>query len=1195
MYMINAGKLATCPKIETMFGDIHVEMILDTGSQVSVLSNDIFLQLKLRGPIMELPAQSVVLMSAFGNKTSRVKRQALISFTINGDEFENNFLISPQLISPGILGADFLYEYKFSIDLGSRHMTRVTPGEGTEVRRYELICKRELNTRDEVIGKMGESQGEVLKVKTVNCDGRALLQPSLVRTPTLGVRKDRRCEYSRERKFLDESGCSEGEKLGEETNVDGIERMEVEILSNDEVEEEGEEICGNVPVNDDDNDNDGDGDSDSDNDEDLHPKIGLEELRQPQVPNADDVIDEVVETAHLRSAEQREEVRAILRKYQESFSSTPGLCVNFEYGFELTDHAPFSYRERPVPYAIRDAVREQMEMMIRQGIIEPATSPYSNPLVVVPKANKVPRICLDARRLNAVTIADSERTQPIQELLQQFDGVQFLSSLDLTAAFLQISMRPDCRKYTAFLFNSQQYQFCRMTYGLKNSGCALIRAMRRIFGPETHGYLCQYIDDLYIHTNSYEEHLERVEFVLRRLSENGFTINLNKCKFFRTSIEFLGHIIGNKGVSPDPDRIASILNYPAPKNQKQLRQFLGTCNFHHRFIINYAEYAAHLVPLLKKGVRWKWDQDHEEAFLKLRNAFAASIHLAHPRSDLIYEIYTDSSCYAISGILAQTDEKGQVSIITTASRVLSPTERRYTTCEQVLLAVVFALQKFRIYVYGRKVKLYTDNKSVSFLGKCVITSNRVARWALRIQEYDLTLVHIAGTKNHFADVLSRNPAGLTPEQVIALKRPQGLMIARIDLGLDMSIRRGIRNLASIQDRDPDLQEIRRLLKEGCVNLTGRFLMHENLLYTVDTRNGTTWKVVIPRELEEKLITYVHLAKGHAGTDKCVRIINEMFHLKNLGRKTRKLLACCEVCQKVKFPNSKYDVENRPHLPERKGQLVSVDFYGPAPRGRGGVRYLFMCLDVFTKFIKLYPLKSATTKACLQKITDNYIPYVVKPETILSDHGTQYTSRKWIDGVKQFGINVRFTPIRNPQSNPVERFMREIGKACRIYCEDNHKKWPELIPHLESWINETVSEATGFTPRELMYGGNAPRLFSELLPTSPEEERELLTSEQKAAQVFARLKKRAEKRERRVKRGRCKWDPSVGEEVLVEASRLSDANRGLTHKFARPYEGPFCISRIVSPAIFEISDSKGKIRGMFSKGALKKFKVKDPAT
>jgi hypothetical protein len=177
-------------------------------------------------------------------------------------------------------------------------------------------------------------------------------------------------------------------------------------------------ICCNVRVYCDESDNYRDERSEEDSDEDLHPGGRLEELRGQKVLNTDDVINGVVETARLQSAEQKGEVRAILKKYQKSFSSTPGLCIDFEYGFELTNHAPFSYRERPTPYAIRDAVREQIEMITRQGVIEPAASPYANPLVVVPRANKVPRICLDARRLNAVTIADSERNQPIQELLQ---------------------------------------------------------------------------------------------------------------------------------------------------------------------------------------------------------------------------------------------------------------------------------------------------------------------------------------------------------------------------------------------------------------------------------------------------------------------------------------------------------------------------------------------------------------------------------------------------------------------------------------------------------------------------------------------------------------------------------------------------------------------------------------------------------
>ncbi|PNF15702.1 hypothetical protein B7P43_G12473 [Cryptotermes secundus] len=293
----------------------------------------------------------------------------------------------------------------------------------------------------------------------------------------------------------------------------------------------------------------------------------------------------------------------------------------------------------------------------------------------------------------------------------------------------------------------------------------------------------------------------------------------------------------------------------------------------------------------------------------------------------------------------------------------------------------------------------------------------------------------------------------------------------------------------------------------------------------------------------------------------------MFRLKNLGRKVRKLLAICETCQKVKHPNWKYDVESRPHLPERKGQLVSVDFYGPVPQGRGGVRYLFVCLDVFTKYVKLYPLKSATTKACLRRLTDDYIPHVVKPEMILSDHGTQYTSSPWVRGLEALGIRARYSPIRNPQSNPAERYMREIGKACRIYCERNHRKWPELIPHIEAWLNKTNSDAAGFTPDEMMYGGEAPRLFADVLPAFPEGEAEPLTLEQNEIRAFARLNKRAEERIKRKKRGQRKWQPAVGEAVLVETHHVSDSNQGVTHKFMRPHEGPFWITRIVSPSIF----------------------------
>jgi hypothetical protein len=796
VYLINAGEMTTCPRVRVTFGNSGFNVIIDTGSQVSVLSEEIYRKLKLQGEsIQELPVQSVVLVSAFGNKTARVRRQALIPFRITDEEFENNFLICPQLVNPGLLGADFLCAYKFTIDLGAGCMARTVPGEAPRIVKFSFVSDYEPFKNDDIVTPTDGDEDEVC-IQRVTFDGKVLIRPTVVRASP-GYWTRRRypgLSYEEKRQVEEEYGAhGYPENTGEDT-----------VYYDDEIEDEGEEHDYEAPCDDDLEEDHGNKGPSPEN-------ASMDGKRGEQKPRCssgnEDVINRTLGTLEMLDQDQMVEVEEILRKYHRSFSSIPGRCVDYEYGFEVEDHVPFTAKERPIPYMMREAVREQIEMMIEHGIIEPASSPYSNPLVIVPKANKAPRICLDARRLNAVTIADAERTQPVQELLQQFEEVEFLSCLDLTAAFLQIPMKPACRKYTAFLFNSRQYQFCRMAYGLKNSGCALIRAMRRIFGPETYSYLCQYIDDLYIHSKSYELHKQHIDFVIRKLTENGLTINLSKCKFFKKSIKFLGHVIDSKGVSPDPDRIASIQTYPAPNNQKQLRQFLGTVNFHHRFIIGYGEYIAPLLPLLKKGVKWKWTGDHEEAFVRLRRAFAASIHLSHPRNDLPYVVYTDASCYAISGILMQVDEEGRTSIISTASRVLLPPERRYTTCEQELLAVVYALQKFRLYVYGSKIKLHTDNKSLSFLKRCAITSNRVARWMVLIQEYDLDIVHIAGCKNHFADTLSRHPAGLNTEQVNALRRPREIMVATIDLGLDPSIKRDMRNLAILQEGDPEYSRV----------------------------------------------------------------------------------------------------------------------------------------------------------------------------------------------------------------------------------------------------------------------------------------------------------------------------------------------------------------------------------------------------
>ncbi|PNF35697.1 hypothetical protein B7P43_G17396 [Cryptotermes secundus] len=354
-------------------------------------------------------------------------------------------------------------------------------------------------------------------------------------------------------------------------------------------------------------------------------------------------------------------------------------------------------------------------------------------------------------------------------------------------------------------------------------------------------------------------------------------------------------------------------------------------------------------------------------FEKLRASFANSVQLVHPRPDFLYATYTDASKLGISSVLMQESDSGEKLIVSSASRVLSPTERKYSTCEQELLAVVYALQKYRVYIFGHKVTVYSDNKALTFLRKCSLTSNRVARWVMQIQEYDLHIVHIKGTDNFFADALSQNPVGLMEEGLNQLVRPKEVLVSPINLNLDPDLKKELGNLAKHQLEDPKICEIMRTLETGIPSRAGQFTLRDEVLYRKDDKTYPYLRPVLPRVLEYRVISYVHALLGHQGTDKCMHHLSYSFYIRNLGRKVCQHVSHCDVCQRVKHPNRAYEIETRSHLPTKPGELTSLDLYGPLPTGRGGVKYILVCLDVFSKHVALYALKSATTKSCLNKL------------------------------------------------------------------------------------------------------------------------------------------------------------------------------------------------------------------------------------
>jgi hypothetical protein len=341
---------------------------------------------------------------------------------------------------------------------------------------------------------------------------------------------------------------------------------------------------------------------------------------------------------------QKSNLIHLLIEYAPYLTYGPGKCTIFEYAF-MTDEKPIMSHTRLVPFSLRPAVREQTDHMLSDDILERSKSPFINALTVVPRREGPPRICIDARKVNSVTIQDRERTPPLHGLLQKFNGVKYMSSIDSSSAFLQIPLRDSSRQYTAFIFDPTVYQYNRTPYVFRNSLSAFVRALRMVLGDDTSEFVVAYVDDVLVFSRPYSENLSHLNTVLTKLTRAGLTVNAFKCCSCQAEVKFLGHKIP-RPVS-GPQRIAAIFKYPAPRNKKQLRLFLGTCNFHSRFIMIYANYVGPLLPLMKRGTRWTWTDEMQSDFETLRAQFARSIELIHPDVDLPYLIYTDACRYGI--------------------------------------------------------------------------------------------------------------------------------------------------------------------------------------------------------------------------------------------------------------------------------------------------------------------------------------------------------------------------------------------------------------------------------------------------------------------------------------------------------------------------------------------------------------------
>lgn len=757
-----------------------------------------------------------------------------------------------------------------------------------------------------------------------------------------------------------------------------------------------------------------------------------------------------VSNKHSLSQFQSTQLAEIVALFPESREGIIGCTKLITHAIDTSDARPIKQKHYTISPYLQPEVNNEIDRMMGLGVIEPANSPWANPVVIVRKPNGKVRLCLDARKLNEVTKKEAYPLPNINRILGRLTGTRFLSSIDLSDAFWQVLLDESSRDKTAFAIPGKGFfKFKRMPFGLCNSASTLCQLMDYVLGCDLEPRVFTYLDDIIVCTESFEDHLEVLKEVAARLKVAGLTINVNKSSFCQQELRYLGFIVNEKGIKPDNDKIAPIQQYATPKNIKDLRRLLGMAGWYRRFIENFAEITAPLTELLKsgKGNSFRWSEEANVAMDRLKTSLTNAPVLANPDYEQEFIIQADASDYGIGAVLVQgvnSDEK----VIAYFSRKLSATQRKYHTTEKECLAVLSAIEKFRPYLEGSHFTVITDHASLCWLQNLKDPSGRLGRWALKLQQYNFHLIHRKGKLHIVPDALSRS-------------------VETIDF----------QKLS--EEGDDWYTELRRnILAEPAKYPL--FQIKNDLVYKHCSRRGelgiyeSDWRIVVPKNCINDILAECHDSPlaAHGGVLKTLERVKQSYYWPRMHIDIRKYVRSCETCRAGKHANITLRAPMGDFRPfSRPWQAIAIDFMGPFPRSKSGYSHILTVIDVFSKFVMIHPMRAATAKNTISFLEGRVFQVFGTPEMIISDNGKQFRSSEFLNFLSKRHIKLQNTAFYHPQANPAEAANKTIGNSIRMSVGNDHQNWDVNLTKIACAMNSSFHTSTKMTPYYVNFGQN----------------------------------------------------------------------------------------------------------------------------
>nr|AAM74253.1 Putative retroelement [Oryza sativa Japonica Group]AAP52347.1 retrotransposon protein, putative, Ty3-gypsy subclass [Oryza sativa Japonica Group] len=734
----------------------------------------------------------------------------------------------------------------------------------------------------------------------------------------------------------------------------------------------------------------------------------------------------------------------IVQDYPDVFpEDLPGMPPKRDIEFRI-DLVPGTnpIHKRPYRMAANELaeVKRQVDDLLQKGYIRPSTSPWGAPVIFVEKKDHTQRMCVDYRALNEVTIKNKYPLPRIDDLFDQLEGATVFSKIDLRSGYHQLRIREEDIPKTAFTTRYGLFECTVMSFGLTNAPAFFMNLMNKVFMEYLDKFVVVFIDDILIYSKTKEEHEEHLRLALEKLR-----------------------------VAVDPSNVESVLSWKQPKTVSEIRSFLGLAGYYCRFIENFSKIARPMTRLLQKEVKYKWTEDCERSFQELKKRLVTAPVLILPDSRKGFQVYCDASRLGLGCVLMQEGK-----VVAYASRQLRPHENNYPTHDLELAAVVHALKIWRHYLFGNRTEMYTDHKSLKYIFTQPDLNMRQRRWLELIKDYDMEIHYHPGKANVVADALSRKSyCNMSEGRHLPWELCQEF--ERLNLGI---VSKGFvaaleaqptlfDQVREAQVNDPDIQEIKKNMRRG------------KAIGFVEDEQGTVWlgeRICVPenKELKDTIMKEAHetLYSIHPRSTKMYQDLKQQFWWASMRREIAEYVALCDVCQRVKAEHQKPAGLLQPlKIPEWKWEEIGMDFITGLPRTSAGHDSIWVVVDRLTKVAHFIPVKTTYTG---NKLAELYMARVVclhgVPKKIVSDRGSQFTSKFWQKLQLELGTRLNFSTAYHPQTDGqterVNQILEDMLRACVL---DFGGSWDKNLPYAEFSYNNSYQASLQMAPYEALYG------------------------------------------------------------------------------------------------------------------------------